>query len=379
MKLRRILFWIHLSAGVVAGTVIFIMATTGVILAYERQIMRWANREYHADNNANQQRLSVTEILEKLKNTPTAITLRAESGAAVEVNFGRDRILFLNPYTGDALGESRRLPTFFTQVENIHRWIGVSDANRPTGRAITGACNFAFFILVCTGPFIWWPKDWGWANLKKIILFRRGLGGRALYWNWHNVLGAWCVLPLFIIVLTGVIMSYGWANNLLYRVTGNEPPVPPQSASAQQRQRGENRPHSASAEHPQESPFEKITAAAEQVPQSQSITIRISPTRGPLSTTVDQGNGGRPDLRFQLTLDPKTGEVRQETFSSYNSGRRLRAWARFSHTGEAGGFVGQTIAAIAAAGASVLFLTGIVLRVKRLLAWGRGRPARATG
>ena len=36
-------------------------------------------------------------------------------------------------------------------------------------------------------------------------------------------------LPLFLIVITGVIMSYAWANNLLYRMTGNPPP-PPQAA-----------------------------------------------------------------------------------------------------------------------------------------------------
>ena len=150
---------------------------------------------------------------------------------------GRDRIVFINPYTGTSLGESSDLPKFFSQVENIHRWLGVNDANRPTGRAVTGACNFAFFILVATGPFIWWPKDWSWTNLKKIVIFRRGLGGRAMYWNWHNVLGAWCVIPLIIIVMSGVVMSYPWANNLLYRMTGNEPPAPPQAASAQHRDR----------------------------------------------------------------------------------------------------------------------------------------------
>ena len=180
MKLRRILFWIHLSAGVIAGVVIFTMSVTGVILAYQRQILRWANREYRVQSNAGEQQLSVTEILAKLKNQPSAITLRPDDGAAVEVTTGRDRILFINPYTGDALGESHELPAFFAQVENIHRWLGVSDADRPAGRAVTGACNLAFFVLVATGPLIWWPKDWGWTNLKKIVLFRRGLGTRSL-------------------------------------------------------------------------------------------------------------------------------------------------------------------------------------------------------
>jgi uncharacterized iron-regulated membrane protein len=199
------------------------------------------------------------------------------------------------------------------------------------------------------------------------VTFRRGLGGRALYWNWHNVLGAWCVIPLIIIVLSGVIMSYPWANNLLYRMTGNEPPAPPQAASPQQRPRGEGKPPNDTVEQSSPSPLEKVVTAAEQVPGWKSITVRMPSGRGPLSATADQGNG-RPDLRTQFIFDPKTGDVRQEAFSSYNSGRRLRTWARFSHTGEAGGFLGQTIAAVAAVGASLLFLTGLVLSVKRLVA-----------
>jgi len=365
MKLRRILFWIHLSAGVIAGIVIFIMSVTGVILAYEKQIMRWGNREFRVENTG-QQRLSVTDILANFKNTPTAVTLRSDS-AAVEVSLGRDRIVFVNPYTGAILGETSDLPAFFTQVENVHRWLGVGDANRSMGRAVTGTCNFAFFVLVATGPFIWWPKDWSWTNLKKIVVFRRGLGGRALYWNWHNVLGAWCVIPLLIIVMSGVVMSYPWANNLLYRMTGNEPPAL-QQATAQQKPRGEGKPRTDVPDQSSPSPLEKVLIAAEQVPQWQSITIRMPSGRGGLSATADQGNG-RPDLRTQFIFDPKKGDVRQETFSSYNSGRRLRTWARFSHTGEAGGFLGETIAAIAAAGASLLVFTGITLSIKRLIAW----------
>ena len=36
--LHKVLFWSHLLAGVTAGTVIFIMSFTGVVLMYEPQI-----------------------------------------------------------------------------------------------------------------------------------------------------------------------------------------------------------------------------------------------------------------------------------------------------------------------------------------------------
>ena len=114
--------------------------------------------------------------------------------------------------------------------------------------------------------------------------------------------------------------------------------------------------------------------ASQQVPDFTTISLRLpNPPANTLTFSIDRGNGGRPDLRSQLTLDRATGEiVRWEAFSGFNRGRQLRAWARFTHTGEAGGWLGQTIAVIATAGASLLVFTGLSLAVRRLFAW-KGR------
>ena len=42
--MRKILFWMHLTAGVTCGIVILIMCVTGVALAYEKQINAWLER-----------------------------------------------------------------------------------------------------------------------------------------------------------------------------------------------------------------------------------------------------------------------------------------------------------------------------------------------
>jgi uncharacterized iron-regulated membrane protein len=85
---------------------------------------------------------------------------------------------------------------------------------------------------------------------------------------------------------------------------------------------------------------------------------------------IDQGNGGQPHKRAQLTLDRKTGEVtRWEPFSSYSTGRKLRSFLRFAHTGEVAGVVGQTVAGLASLGGAFLVWTGISLALRRLRAW----------
>jgi uncharacterized iron-regulated membrane protein len=90
----------------------------------------------------------------------------------------------------------------------------------------------------------------------------------------------------------------------------------------------------------------------------------------PVTFTIDRGDGGQPHLRAQLTLDRKSGEVvRWEPFSSYTTGRKLRSFLRFAHTGEAAGIVGQTVAGLASAGGAVLVWTGLALALRRWRAW----------
>ena len=44
MTIRSLIFWLHLTAGVVAGTVVLVMSVTGVLLTYEKQMVAWAER-----------------------------------------------------------------------------------------------------------------------------------------------------------------------------------------------------------------------------------------------------------------------------------------------------------------------------------------------
>jgi uncharacterized iron-regulated membrane protein len=55
-----------------------------------------------------------------------------------------------------------------------------------------------------------------------------------------------------------------------------------------------------------------------------------------------------------------------EPFVGYNLGRTIRFWVRPVHTGEAGGLIGQIIAALVSAGGAVLVYTGLALAWRRL-------------
>ena len=64
LPLRRFVFWMHLVAGVSAGLVILLMSVTGVILAYEKQIIRWADDVSGPPATPGQPRLPLEDLVD---------------------------------------------------------------------------------------------------------------------------------------------------------------------------------------------------------------------------------------------------------------------------------------------------------------------------
>jgi len=370
--LRKLFFWLHLTAGVAAGLVILVMAVTGVLLTYERQMLDWANRDLWSVPTADAARQPIGKILaaaaaEKQGVAPSGVTWRSDAAAPATVTFGREGVLYVNPYTAAVLGEGAKgWRDFFHLTTNLHRWLAMDGDRRALGKGITGACNLAFLFLTLSGIYLWWPRQWRWKAVKSVIFFDGRLRGKMRDFNWHNVLGFWASLPLVVIIATGAIMSYPWANNLLFKLAGSEPPPPraqsgPPGGAGGQRRGGEGAKPAQNFDH-----LKPLATRAEQ----HLAGWQMISWRAPGSFMIDRSHRGRPDLRTMLTLDPKSAAVvSEEPFSSNNRGRQWRMWARWLHTGEAGGFWGQTLAGLASAAAAVLVFTGLALSCRRFGAW----------
>ena len=375
-RLRKIIFWCHLPVGVIAGLVILIMCVTGVLLAYEKQITSWADtRGYRSAPPSSESRhLSVETLLAKAREArggnPSAITLKSDPAAPAEVAFGREATLFVNPYSGQVLGEgSQRVRSFFRTVTDWHRWLGAKGDNRNVARAITGACNLGFLFLVTSGFYLWWPRNWNLKAVRNVTWFRRGLPAKARDFNWHNTIGFWCAPALFVVVISGVVISYTWAGNLVYRIAGEAPPAPRPNQPSQQNTSVPEVPTNLDS---------AWLVAEQQVSDWRSISLQLpTSASAPLTFNIDSGTGGQPQKRAQLAVDRTTGAVTKwEPFSSYTRGRQLRSILRFAHTGEVVGVAGQTLAAIVSLGGAVLAFTGLALAFRRFYAWLSRRAAK---
>ncbi len=228
--LRTVVFWLHLFSGVTAGAVILIMSATGVILALKPQIQNWIERDVRSvapqPARLGAQRLLTAVKEARPESSPQSLTVARDPATAAIVGLGREGNLYVNPYTGAILGTgSARTTEFFQSMTNWHRYLAATGEYRATGRSATGVSNFAFLILSITGLYIWWPKQFTRKGLKPIVWFRRTSTGRARDFNWHNTIGFWCLIPIVIMTVSGVVMSYPWANDLVYRLSGSPVPV----------------------------------------------------------------------------------------------------------------------------------------------------------
>jgi uncharacterized iron-regulated membrane protein len=368
--MRKVLFWLHLSAGVTAGAIILIMCVTGVLLTFERQTLDWADRKNaRVVPSPGAGRLSMADLIAKSGGTPAGVVVRSDPAEPVELVMGRDRTIYLNPYTGAVSGQpSKRAHAVFEGIRGWHRWIAMSDATRKETAPVYSAANVIFLFIVISGPFLWWPKKLTWQHLRPIVWFRGGLPGKARDFNWHSVIGLWTSIPLLLIVASGIVLSYSWANNLLYRLTGTQMP---KFWQIDKPRKGETLPPA------WQGLDQWIARAQNRMPDWRTITVRNVPSRT-VSVGIDSGTGGQPQTRATLTIDRFTGnEVKWETFGDFNLGYKLRIMARFFHTGEVGGMSVQALAGLVSLGGAVMVYTGIALSLRRLVAWRRRRAKTA--
>ena len=365
---RKVLFWMHLTSGATAGVIIFIMCVTGALLSFERQIIEFSERDVRQiDSPRSPQILTPQQVLEKVREArpdakPSTLARSNDSSTAWSVNLGREGVLYVDPNVGSILGVGNKsVRDVMSELRNWHRYVAMSGDGRPVGKAITGAANLLFLFLAISGIYIWLPRNLTWKTVRPVMWFKRGLSGKARNFNWHNTIGFWSSLFLIVFTLTATVMSYQWASNLLYTLTGNEVPQ-------QQQQSG-----GPAQEKPYEFPSDITpawTAAEGQSPTWRSISLRLPIENDAAVFTIDEGIYWNIFGRSTLTVDATTGATTKwEPYGGQNSGRQLRSWFRFTHTGETGGIIGQIIGFIACVGGAFLVWTGLSLALRRFRNW----------
>jgi len=191
-----------------------------------------------------------------------------------------------------------------------------------------------------------------------------------------STIGFWSEIPLLLVTLSGVVISYQWLGRWLDRALGSpKERAAAISASASStdgaRTGGDTRRGAGVVGAPTASVASYLHTAVSTKPDWSLVTITLpTPDDTTATVAVADGNSYRPDLRTTRVLDLADARVlRTRDYASLTPSRKIRAWVRFGHTVKCLACSGQTIATIVCAGGAVLVYTGIALSWRRFMKW----------
>ena len=333
MTLRKIIFWSHLAVGILVGLFVAYMAATGSILALEPQILRFSEKHMVASDTVGRpdcktigQRMAAVQL--QLNRPVGSMQIDIDPRIPNRVSFGKQEIVLVHPCTGEVLhGGASTVRSFLVTVRNLHESASLQH-ERGALYGIKNAANLGFCFLIAGGLILWIPRQWRKANLKAITTWRFRLRGRARDWNLHNVAGFWFAVPLLTITLTGAVMSYSWAEAILYRVSGSPAPPPHDEKHEDSRtQRGQTRVGEASS---QSNPSQKRPATAQAVnrlsdtvPQSHQASPPADRYSRPPQAQNTRSKDGAKQQPNDLTTSEEYGKQAEDLRNREDTNKEL--------------------------------------------------------
>ncbi len=223
--MRKIFKILHKWLSIPVGLIMTIVCLSGAILVFQEEILEIANPHHYFVEEVKGEPIPLNELIPMVNSQ-----LDSSSVANVKITSDPRRTytmtqkdgfrisIFVDQYTGKVTGYySFRDHPFFT-VMSLHRWL--MDGTHTWGKYIVGWCTLIFGIILITGMVIWFPREFKKSRFK--IQFRKGK--KRLWHDLHNVLGAYACLVLLLCTLSGLMWSFEWYRNGVFKIFGAELP-----------------------------------------------------------------------------------------------------------------------------------------------------------
>lgn len=363
-RLRRLWLDVHLWIGVGLLIALIPLSVTGSILVWHDQL----DRALYADRYATTGPTASRSIKEYARAAEAAFAGRAqltqvrlpqEAGDPVVAvgrlagepgPGGRPRTLnaWIDPPTARVLDVAETAKGFTMVMHRLHGTLMIPEI----GRKVVGWLGWAMFVSCATGLWLWWPRN---GALLKALRWRRGPG---VLFNLHHMVGFWVCIPLAVLSLTGVYISFPQTSRAVFglpqpppRAGGPgrfAPPLPETRLTLQQ----------------------AVALAQSKSPGGALAEVNV-PTRGKEPAWRVGFRAPGADRPKTVQVVDATGQVKagrdggQGGPGAPGSADRISPLMRQIHDGANTGIVWQTIIFVAGIAPALLGITGVVMWLQR--------------
>lgn len=240
MTFRKLTGKIHLWLGFTAGLVVLISLLAAAVFVWEKELTEWYHHDKLFVKEVRSQTLPFQTILDNArkasyKNTVTYVNIDKDPQKAyMFINYkaaGKKgwtyfsgvedyRKIFVDQYTGQVLGTIDMRTDWIFATRMLHQCLLL---NYDVGHYIVGYATLIILIMVVTGIILWWPKNK--AALKQRIWFRwkKVTKWKRKNYDLHNIGGIYSFLFILVFALTGLVWTFDWWENTVYRLLGSHP------------------------------------------------------------------------------------------------------------------------------------------------------------
>ncbi len=187
----------HLVLAAVSSIFLLVASITGVILAVE-PIAHQTKGYLVSDLDE----VTLAQTIHGLQeNYDEVFSVEVESSGFVKTSVLTDDFetldIYINPETGEQLGEVTKRPAVYTFATNLHRSLFL----KSIGRFFVGFVSLMLFVIALTGLILIIKRQGGigrlFSKVKKEYFEMR----------YHVIIGRWVLIPILIIALSGVYLS----------------------------------------------------------------------------------------------------------------------------------------------------------------------------
>ena len=200
----------HFYAGLFVAPFMILLALTGIIYLFKPQLdpllydhllnVTPAHHSLSADEQLS--RVQATYPQGHISQYLPPINPQ-RSGQFVVHNDGHELNVFINPYTGQVLGEQDAKLNLQAVARALHGELMIGTLG---DRLVELAAGWGV-VLVVSGLFLWWPRGQSAAGILWPRLSRRG---RVLWRDLHVVTGFWGAALLLFMLISGMSWTGFW-------------------------------------------------------------------------------------------------------------------------------------------------------------------------
>ncbi|KJK17898.1 PepSY domain-containing protein [Pseudomonas sp. 2(2015)] len=200
----------HFYAGLFVAPFMILLAITGIIYLFKPQLDPLLYRDLmvveagHHRHNADSLLQQVQQAYPKGQVSQYLPAIASDRSAQFVVhNAGRELNVFVDPYSGQLLGEQDAKNNLQAVARALHGELMIG----TTGDRLVELAAGWGVVLVVSGLYLWWPRG---TRSAGVLWPRLNARGRLLWRDLHAVTGFWGAALLLLMLLSGMTWTGFW-------------------------------------------------------------------------------------------------------------------------------------------------------------------------